>query len=269
MDNFASLRGKTALVTGAAAGIGAACAKELVAAGASVMLTDINVSACEQLSRSLNAAGATTFSSAQDVTSEDDWSRVVDETLAQCAGFDVLVNNAGIYVGGTLDSNSLAAVRRVNQTNVESVFLGMKYAALAMKPGGAAGKGGSIINLSSVAGLIGVPGHTAYGASKGAVRLYTKHAAVEFARLGYGIRVNSIHPGLIDTDMGKLVFHDFVEVGLAPDLAAAEAAVLEMIPMAALGTPEDVARMTRFLASAESAYCTGAEFVVDGGMTAG
>ena len=101
------------------------------------------------------------------------------------------------------------------------------------------------------------------------MRLYTKHAAVEFARLGYGIRVNSIHPGLIDTDMGKLVFHDFVEVGLAPDLAAAEAAVLEMIPMAALGTPEDVARMTRFLASAESAYCTGAEFVVDGGMTAG
>jgi len=269
MDNFASLRGKAALVTGAAGGIGAACAKELVAAGASVMLTDVNVSACEQLSTALNAAGARTFCSAQDVTSEDDWSRVIDDILARCAGFDVLVNNAGIYTGGTLDSNTLAEVRRVNQTNVESVFLGMKYAALAMKPGGPAGKGGSIINLSSVAGLIGVTGHTAYGATKGAVRLYTKHAAVEFARLGYGIRVNSIHPGLIDTDMGRLVFQDFVEVGLAPDLAVAEAAVLEMIPMATLGTVEDVARMARFLASAESAYCTGAEFVVDGGMTAG
>lgn len=268
MDNFASLQGKTALVTGAAGGIGAACVKELVAAGAAVVLTDINVTACEQLSRSLNAGGAKTFFSAQDVTNEDDWSRVIDETLANCAGLDVLVNNAGIYTGGTLDSNTLAAVRRVHQTNVESVFLGMKYAVLAMKPGGAAGRGGSIINLSSVAGLIGVPGHTAYGSSKGAVRLYTKHAAVEFARLGYGIRVNSIHPGLIDTEMGKLVFQDFVEVGLAPDLAAAEAAVLEMIPMAALGTAEDIARMTRFLASAESAYCTGAEFVVDGGMTA-
>jgi NAD(P)-dependent dehydrogenase (short-subunit alcohol dehydrogenase family) len=268
MDNFASLKGKAALVTGAAGGIGAACARELAAAGASVMLSDINVADCERLSRSLNASGATTFFSAQDVTSEEDWARVVDATLANCGGLDVLVNNAGIYVGGTLDSNTLANVRRVNQINVESVFLGMKYAALAMKPGGAAGKGGSIINLSSVAGLIGVPGHTAYGASKGAVRLYTKHAAVEFARLGYGIRVNSIHPGLIDTDMGRLVFDDFVEVGLAPDLAAAEAAVLEMIPMAALGTAEDVARMTRFLASAESGYCTGAEFVVDGGMTA-
>ena len=137
-----------------------------------------------------------------------------------------------------------------------------------MKPGGSAGKGGSIINLSSVAGLIGVPGHTAYGASKGAVRLYSKHAAVEFARLGYGIRVNSIHPGLIDTAMGRLVFDDFVATGLAPDLAAAEAAVLQMIPMALLGKVEDIAHMTRFLASDESGYCTGAEFVVDGGMTA-
>jgi NAD(P)-dependent dehydrogenase (short-subunit alcohol dehydrogenase family) len=216
----------------------------------------------------LNTAGGTTFFSEQDVASETAWKRVIDETLAQCSGLDILVNNAGIYVGGNLDGNSLESVRRVQQVNVESVFLGMKYAALAMKPGGAAGKGGSIINLSSVAGLIGVPGLTAYGASKGAVRLYTKHAAVDFARLGYGIRFNSLHPGLIDTDFGRLVFDDFVAIGLAPDRAAAEEAVLQMIPMALLGKVEDIAHMTRFLASDESAYCTGAEFVVDGGMTA-
>lgn len=268
MENFASLAGKAALVTGGAGGIGEACARALVAAGAVVMLTDINEQRCRQVSEALNAAGGTSFCSVQDVTVEADWERVVAETLARCGGLDVLVNNAGIYTGGTLVSNSLAQVRRVHQVNVESIFLGMKHAAAAMKPGGPAGNGGAIINLSSVAGLIGVPGHTAYGSSKGAVRLYTKHAAVEFARLGYGIRVNSIHPGLIDTDMGQLVFEDFVEIGLAPDLAAARSIALDMIPLARLGNAEDVAHLTRFLASGEAAYITGAEFVVDGGMTA-
>ena len=268
MDGFASLKGKVALVTGGAGGIGAACARELVHAGASVMLTDINVQKCEQVSRELNDAGGTTFFSEQDVTSETGWERVVAATLSHCGGLDVLVNNAGMYTGGTLVSNTLEQVRRINEVNVESVFMGMKYAAQVMKPDGAAGKGGSIINLSSVAGLIGVPGHTAYGSTKGAVRLYSRHAAVEFASLGYGIRVNSIHPGLIATDMGQLVLEDFVEIGLAADLATAENMLLDMIPMSELGRVDDVANMVRFLASSESAYCTGAEFVVDGGMTA-
>jgi NAD(P)-dependent dehydrogenase (short-subunit alcohol dehydrogenase family) len=267
MGDFADLSGKVALVTGAATGIGAACARELSAAGATVMLTDLNLDGCEQLSSTLNAKGGRAFSGAQDVTAEQQWQQTVDQTVDQCGGLDILVNNAGTYTGGTLVSNTLEAVRRVHQVNVESIFLGMKYAAQAMQPGGAAGKGGSIINMSSVAGLIGVPGHTAYGSTKGAVRLYTKHAAVEFARLGYGIRVNSIHPGLIDTDMGRLVFEDFVAIGLAADLEEAEATVLGMIPLATLGAAEDIARMTRFLASSESSYCTGAEFVVDGGMT--
>jgi 3alpha(or 20beta)-hydroxysteroid dehydrogenase len=268
MGDFADLSGKVALVTGAATGIGAACGRELSAAGATVMLTDVNVDGCQHLSNALNAGGANAFFAAQDVTVEEQWKHTVDQTVGQCGGLDILVNNAGMYTGGTLVSNTLEAVRRVHQVNVESIFLGMKYAAEAMQPGGIAGKGGSIINMSSVAGLIGVPGHTAYGSSKGAVRLYTKHAAVEFAKLGYGIRVNSIHPGLIDTDMGKLVFKDFVEIGLAADLEEAEAIAFGMIPLASLGAVEDIARMTRFLASSESSYCTGAEFVVDGGMTA-
>lgn len=268
MSEFASMQGKVALVTGAASGIGAACAKKLAEAGASVMLTDINVKGCQSVSDALNASGGKTVYSLQDASSESDWQRVVGETLSAFGGLDVLVNNAGIYIGGTLISNTLEDVRRVHEVNVDSVFLGMKYAADVMKVGGKAGNGGSIINLSSVAGMIGVPGHTAYGSTKGAVRLYTKHAAVEFARLGYGIRVNSIHPGLIATEMGKLVFEDFVDIGAAPDLAAAEEAVLQMIPMAQLGRVEDIANMVRFLASKESAYCTGTEFVVDGGMTA-
>lgn len=268
MGDFASLSGKVALVTGAATGIGAACARELSRAGATVMLTDINEAGCEKLAEELNAGGGRAFFAAQDVTVEQVWPQTIEQTVKQCGGLDILINNAGMYTGGKLVDNTLESVRRVHQVNVESVFLGMKYAAKAMQPGGLAGKGGSIVNMSSVAGLIGVPGHTAYGSTKGAVRLYTKHAAVEFARLGYGIRVNSIHPGLIDTDMGKLVFKDFVEIGLAPDLEAAEAAILQMIPLATLGAAQDIARMARFLASSESSYCTGAEFVVDGGMTA-
>jgi len=268
MSNFADLSGKVALVTGAGAGIGAACARELCAAGATVMLTDINLAGCEQLAGTLNAEGGKAFCGAQDVTVEETWPQTIDQTIDRCGGFDILVNNAGMYTGGKLEDNTLEAVRRVHQVNVESVFLGMKYAAVAMQPGGRAGRGGAIINMSSVAGLIGVPGHTAYGSTKGAVRLYTKHAAVEFARLGYGIRVNSIHPGLIDTDMGRMVFKDLVDIGVAADLEEAEAAIQQMIPLATLGAVEDIARMTRFLASSESSYCTGAEFVVDGGMTA-
>lgn len=268
MDHFASLEGKVALITGAAAGIGAACARELAVAGATVMFTDVNLQGCRQLSVELQQQGMTAFCARHDVASEEDWQRVINETLNQCGGLDVLVNNAGVYLGGTLVSNSLESVRRVHQVNVDSIFLGMKYAALAMKPGGAAGNGGSIINLSSVAGIIGLPGHTAYGSTKGAVRLYTKHAAVEFARFGYGIRVNSVHPGLIETSMGDQLFKDFVGIGLAVDPDAARSAVIDMTPIGRLGQPQDVANMVRFLASEASAYCTGSEFVIDGGMSA-
>jgi len=268
MNTFACLDGKVAIVTGAATGIGAACAKELALAGASVMISDTDLGGCEKVSKELNAKGYTTSFSKQDVSSEDDWQRVTSETVDKYGSFDVLVNNAGIYTGGLLENNTLEAVRRVHQINVDSVFLGMKYAVAMMQPGGKSGNGGSIINLSSVAGIIGVPGHSAYGSTKGAVRSYSKHAAVELARLGHGIRVNSIHPGLIDTQMGSKVFDDFVDIGLAPDLDEAKQAVLQMIPMAKFGQAQDVANMVRFLASEEASYCTGAEFVIDGGMTA-
>lgn len=266
--NPLNLKNKVALVTGAASGIGYKCAELLAQMGARVMITDIQPDIGKNAVSKLNKQGLNTAFCQQDVCSEEDWNTAITNTLEQFSGLDILVNNAGIYIGGTLLQNSLEEVQRVHKVNVDSIFLGMKAAANVMKPEGAAGKGGSIINLSSIAGLIGVPGHSAYGSTKGAVRLYTKHAAVEFGKLGYGIRVNSVHPGLIDTAMGDQVFHDFVDVGLAPSIEAAKEIIKGMTPLGRLGKAEDIAQMILFLASDASCFVTGAEFVVDGGVTA-
>ena len=265
MDKFASVAGKVALVTGAASGIGKACAGLLAAGGASVMLTDRDAATCQQATAELEADGYTVACMEQDVVDEARWDEVVDACVDQLGGLDILVNNAGIYVGGLLIDNTLAEVQRVMQVNVDSVFLGMRAAASVMKPGGRAGRGGSIINLSSAAGMIGVPGHSAYGASKGAVRLYTKHAAVEFGALNYGIRVNSVHPGVIDTPMGGQAYDNLVEVGLAGNLPEAKQLIETMTPLKRAGHIDEVAATVRFLASDAASYCTGSEFLVDGG----
>jgi 3alpha(or 20beta)-hydroxysteroid dehydrogenase len=151
--------------------------------------------------------------------------------------------------------------------NVDGVFLGIKHAIRGMRPGGPAGRGGSVVNLSSVAGLIGMPTLGAYCASKGAVRLLTKAAAVECGRLGYGIRVNSIHPGIVKTDMGINVLRNFARLGLAPSEEAADALVLSMHPIG-YGLPSDVANAALFLASDASRWVTGSEIVTDGGASA-
>lgn len=263
-----SLQGKVALVTGAAGGIGAACVHLLATAGARVMATDIDGEGCQAIAFAEQAHGLDVAALQQDVCDEDRWREVVAATIEKFDGLDILVNNAGIYVGGTLENNSLEDVNRVHRVNVDSIFLGMKYGVQAMKPDGMAGNGGSIINLSSAAGIVGVPGHSAYGSTKGAVRIYTKHAAAEFGALGYGIRVNSVHPGLIDTEMGAAVFQDFVDIGMAETVEEAREYVLSLTMLGRLGTVEDVANMVLFLASDASGYVTGAEFVVDGGLTA-
>ena len=263
-----SVKGKIALVTGAAGGIGSACASALAHAGARVMATDIDGKACEAVAFSLQAHGFDVKSMQQDVCDEEQWEDVIGATVRDLGGLDILVNNAGIYQGGTLESNSLEEVNRVHRVNVDSIFLGMKYGVLAMKPDGMAGNGGSIINISSVAGLVGTPGHSAYGSTKGAVRLYTKHAAAEFGALGYGIRVNSVHPGLIDTEMGAAVFQDLMDIGMVDSVEEGREYVLGLIPLDRLGTAEDVAGIVVFLGSDAASYVTGAEFVVDGGLTA-
>ena len=269
MDNFASMAGKVAIVTGAATGIGLACSRLLSAGGASVMLTDINFDRCQSAAAQLHEQGYTVACCEHDVTNEQHWHTAVDQCLTQLGGLDVLVNNAGVFMGGLLVENTLEEVRRVQEINVISVFLGMKTVTMEMKPGGRAGKGGSIINLSSVAGLKGVPGETAYGASKGAVRLYSKHAAMEYAALDYGIRVNSVHPALISTAMGSQVYQDIVDIGMAANINEAEDLINRITPMKRTGSTEEVASMVRFLASDAASYCTGGEFTVDGGATFG
>jgi NAD(P)-dependent dehydrogenase (short-subunit alcohol dehydrogenase family) len=263
-----SIEGKVALVTGGASGIGAACVRALAEAGARVMATDIDGRGCDAVAYSLQAHDLAVRAMQQDVCDEARWDEVIGATVRELGGLDVLVNNAGIYQGGILENNTLEEVNRVHRVNVDSIFLGMKYGARAMKPEGIAGNGGSIINISSVAGMVGVPGHSAYGSTKGGVRLYTKHAAAEFGALGYGIRVNSVHPGLIDTEMGAAVFQDFVDIGLVATIEEAKEYALGLTALGRLGTVGDVANMVLFLASDASSYVTGAEFVVDGGLTA-
>jgi len=268
MQQFCSLTNKVALVTGAASGIGFACAQALYNAGASILLTDIDGAAAQRAAQTLNGGEGKVMALQQDVGDESSWPMAVNSAVDELGGLDILVNNAGIYIGGALLANSREQLQRLNAINVESVFMGMRAAAAVMQPDGACGRGGSIINLSSVAGLIGVPGHSAYGSTKGAVRLYSKHAAVEFARFGYGIRVNSVHPGVIETPMGEQVFDDLVEIGMAADRESAVAMLHQMIPQARLGSVTDIANMVLFLAADESSYITGQELVVDGGASA-
>jgi 3alpha(or 20beta)-hydroxysteroid dehydrogenase len=263
-----SLKGKTALVTGAGAGIGAACVFALARAGAGVMATDINADSANATAAAAVAEGLQVRALQHDVCDEPRWAEVIAATIEAFGGLDIVVNNAGIHTGCLLEMDTLDNLRRLNRVNIESVFLGMKYAAQAMKPGGSAGQGGSIINLSSVAGIMGVPLESAYGATKGAVRLYTKHAAVEFAALGYGIRVNSVHPGLIETDMGDKLLEGIVQNGLADSVDEAREMIHALTPMGRLGRAGEVAAVVQFLASNAASYVTGSEYVVDGGGTA-
>jgi 3alpha(or 20beta)-hydroxysteroid dehydrogenase len=268
-QNPFSLEGRTALITGAGRGIGAACARSLAVAGAHSVVSDIDGEAAAAVASALTKEGFQASALTQDVTDPAQWDQTTAKAIETTGRLDILVNNAGIFLGHLLVDESLEALQTLNRVNVESVFLGMKAAAQAMRPGGSAGAGGSIINMSSVAGIVGSPGFSAYGASKGAVRAATKHTATEFARLGYGIRVNSVHPGVIETMMGDQVFEFMVQVGMASNVEEAHGLLEGMlIPMGRLGKAEEIADVIVFLASDASRYMTGSEVVVDGGLTA-
>jgi NAD(P)-dependent dehydrogenase (short-subunit alcohol dehydrogenase family) len=262
------LDGKVALVTGAGRGLGARISEVLAEAGAKVMLTDILEMEGRASAERIVAGGADASFSTLDVTDENQWSTVISKTIKTYGRLDVLVNNAGIEKAELLTKCSLESFRNTMEANVTGVFLGVKHAVLAMSPGGVSGHGGSIINISSIAGLIGAMAHTAYCTSKGAVRLLTKAAAVECARLNTGVRVNSVHPGLIETTMGLNLLQGFVDVGLSTNLEDAKAALVSMHPMGRLGEPDDVANAILYLASEASKWVTGAELSVDGGFAA-
>jgi 3alpha(or 20beta)-hydroxysteroid dehydrogenase len=262
-----NLKGKVAAVTGAASGIGAEVARSLARAGAHVVLGDIQVELGQEVSRQINAAGGTSKFVEHNTANEDQWIRFVNTALDEFAGLDILVNNAGIEQTCFFENIEQRDIEALLAVNVTGVLIGHKHAVRAMKPGGRAGKGGSIINLSSVAGIIGTPGLGVYSASKGAVRLLTKAAAVEFGRLGYGIRVNSIHPGLVETDMGTKLLDDFVQLGLFKDRADAKTQMTAAHPLGITGLPSDIANVALFLASDLSRWISGTEMVADGAMT--
>jgi len=244
------LSGKVALVTGAAGGIGTATAERFAAEGASLVLTDADGDHAEELARRLGEGAS---GRSQDVTSEQAWSETVEWALGQHGQIDVLVNNAGVFLAEPLVTTSLEQLNKVMDVNVVGVFLGMRTVAPHMSDQG----GGSIINVSSLAGLTGGPLLSAYAASKWAVRGMTKVAARELARSG--VRVNSVHPGQIDTDMNTR------QREATPELIER---LVRSIPLGRIGTPEEVAHALVYLASDESVYTTGSELVVDGGSNA-
>jgi len=262
------LDGRVALVTGGSRGIGLAICETLAEAGAAIMLTDVLDDAGKTAAQALRDKGYQCEFRHHDVTSEAEWAEAISGCETRFGGLDILVNNAGIFIAKPTADTTLEEFRRVQAVNVDGVFLGIKHAvpALAKRAQGIPG-GASIVNLSSVAALIGTPDALAYSTSKGAVRTMSKVAAIDCGRKGLKIRVNSVHPGVIQTLMGQQVFD---ELGSATGQASAEieAKMIAAHPIGRLGKAEDVANAVLFLASDASGFVTGAELVVDGGMFA-
>lgn len=252
--------GKVCLITGASSGLGEAAARLLAAEGGRMILTDINAEKGEALAAELNREGREATFLTHNVTCEEDWHRVFDTLQSQYGRLDVLVNNAGGGTYNDLETLSLSEWRGIISLNLDSTFIGTQLAVKTMKESG----GGSIINMSSVGGLVGSPNLVAYSAAKAGVKLFSKAAAIHCGQQGYNIRINTVHPGLIKTESGMEMASK--ATGMSP--AEAEAAFSAMHPIGRIGRPEEIAAMVLFLASDESSFATGAEFVVDGGYTA-
>jgi 3(or 17)beta-hydroxysteroid dehydrogenase len=259
-DKDGRLKGKVALISGAASGLGRAAALAMAQEGAAVALGDIDRVGTDALAREIGG-GAEAL--ALDVTDESQWIGAVGRAQDRFGGLDILVNSAGVIETGTVEETTLADWRKVMAVNLDGTFLGCKHALLAMKTNGEErGSGGSIINMSSVSGLVGGANIAAYNASKGGVRLLTKSVALHCAQKGYGVRCNSVHPAFIDTPLVDGL------VAAARDETKARARIASQIPLGRIGRPEDLTPLLIYLASDESKFVTGAEFVIDGGLTA-
>jgi NAD(P)-dependent dehydrogenase (short-subunit alcohol dehydrogenase family) len=245
------LEGKVALISGGARGIGAASARLFASEGASVVMGDVREDLGKQVAAEINETGGHALFVGLDVTKEADWRNAIQMAVQRFGKLDVLVNNAGIYRPTPIEQTTEEEWDEVMNVNAKGVFFGTKHAIPAMRQAG----GGSIINFSSLSGMVAMGVVSAYGASKGGVRVLTKHTAIQHAK--DGIRANSIHPGPIDTQIGA-------------DYSTPErlAATVARLPLGRIGTPEEVAYLALYLASDESSFMTGSELVLDGGITA-
>ena len=246
------LNNKAVLISGGARGMGSVAAKLFCSEGASVIIGDILEDEGRKIEAEINESGGVCIFVRLDVTSEEDWDSAVNLTVERFGKLDILINNAGIFPMESIEETTVESWDRVMDVNAKGVFLGTKAAIPAMRTSG----GGSIINLSSIAGLVGSAYSASYNATKGAVRLLTKSTAIQYAK--DGIRANSIHPGLVDTLMASELLSD-------PDLQVKR---LASTPMGRTGTAEEIAYGALFLASDESSFMTGSELVIDGGFTA-
>jgi len=247
------LDGKIALISGVGDGIGGGIARRFAAEGASVACTGIQMEHIEAVTADIEAAGGRAMSLALNVESEDDWNNAIAKTIDAFGGLDIVVNNAGVLSLASIEDTTLDEFRRVHGVNVDGTFLGIRQAVGAMRPGGAAGQGGSIINVSSVAAFAAMVDHIAYGSSKAAVSAMTRHAASECAANGSGIRVNAICPGVVRTSMLVRTPENIQRCSDAHPLG--------------LGEVEDVAVAALYLASDDARWVTGTELTVDGGLS--
>ena len=260
------LDGKVALISGGAKGIGAATARMMVEAGAKVVIGDLLTAEGESLVSGLG--GAAKFVSL-DVTDEQSWQNAVSETLSAFGKLDILVNNAGYFLGKSISEASVEEWNKMAAINMTGVFLGTKHCADALRVSGAESPhGSSIVNMSSIAGLVGAPLDPLYAMTKGGVKLFTKSQGLAFAHAGDRIRVNAVHPGVIDTEMGQKTI-DVRAQAYDGDRAPAERDAIRRHPIGRLGTVEDIAKAIVFLASDDSGFMTGSSLVADGGLTAG
>lgn len=256
------LAGRVALVSGGASGIGKASAMRLAEEGAKVVVADIDAELGQQTVSAIQENAGTANFMQLDVTSESQWQECVAATVNVYGGLNILVNNAGIAVGGSILTMTLEDWQRQQAINLDGVFLGVKYAIPAMIESG----NGSVINISSVAGIKGSANLAAYNATKGGVRLFTKGVARECSASRWPVRVNSVHPGVIETPIWDKMNPELLDTGMnTMDL---ESMAEQVVPTGQLGKPLDIANGVVFLASDESSYMTGTELIIDGGLCA-
>jgi 3alpha(or 20beta)-hydroxysteroid dehydrogenase len=260
------LTGRKALVTGGAQGLGAGMAQALAAAGASVVIGDLQDDAGQAAAAAITSSGATAGFVHLDVTDDASWEAAVAATIDQLGGLDILVNNAGLEISSLIIDLDPAGVRKMLEVNLLGTLLGVKHAFRAMKPDGAAGRGGAVINVASVAATIAFPGIAGYSATKSGVDRLTRVAARESGALGYGVRVNCIYPGLVPTEMGQNLAVSHAAMGLSASPEAAAGDVIAATPLGRLGQVDDMADAVVFLASDGAKFITGTGLAVDGGM---